>query len=107
MSLRFSRVTIVGSKPQVSFLVGGNPQDQNDLNGWTAFDNYIKGVRQDEAIVAHVETFFYGGEEPVDATPEEVAYMYKRIEMRPDFIEARTEKCDEGDLIIWIDKSAG
>lgn len=48
----------------------------------------------------HVETFLYGGEEAVDATPEEVAYIYKRVEMRSDFIEKRTEKCSEYDLFI-------
>ena len=44
------------------------------------------------AVSAHVETFLYGGEEPFDATPEEVAYFYKRIERQPDFIDTRTEK---------------
>ena len=104
MSLRFSRVTLTSNEKAAIFLVGGVPESQADLQGWTAFRDFIKDVRKDDAIVAHIETFLYGGEEPVDATPEEVTYMYKRIEMRSDFIEKRTEKCDEHDLIIWIEK---
>ena len=104
MSLKFSRVTLSTNDNKASFLVGGEPNDQNDLNNWTAFQGFIKDVRKDDCIVAHVEAFLYGGEEPVDATPEEVAYMYKRIEMRPDFIEARTERIKEYDLLIWVDK---
>lgn len=104
MSLKFSRVTLMNNEKAAVFLVGGSPKSQSDLCGWTAFESYIKNLHQDESIVAHVESFLYGGEDPVDATPEEVAYMYKRVEMRPDFIEKRTEKCDEYDIAIWIDK---
>ena len=53
------------------------------------------------AVSAHVETFLYGGEEPFDATPEEVAYFYKRIERQPDFIDTRTEKTGESDFTIF------
>ena len=52
-------------------------------------------------VNVHVESFLYGGEEPFDATPEEIAYFYKRIERQPDFIESRAEKIDESDFIIF------
>lgn len=104
MSLRFSRITLSSNEKAAVFLVGGIPENQSDLQGWTAFREFIEDVRKDDAIVAHVETFLYGGEEPVDATPEEVAYIYQRVSMRPDFIEKRTEKCGETDLVIWGEK---
>ena len=68
MSLCFSRVTLFSDGEIESFLVGGIPRIQADLYGWTAFDNYI-GDAQRYNVIAHIETFLYGGEEPVDATP--------------------------------------
>lgn len=101
MSLRFSRVTLFSDGKAASFLVGGIPQSRADLLGWIAFDNYVEDTQRYKVINAHVETFLYGGEEHVDATPEEVAYFYKRIERQPDFIESRTEKIGETDFKIF------
>lgn len=101
MSLRFSRVTLFSEGKTTRFLVGGIPQSRADLHGWTAFDNYMDDAQRYKVIDVHTETFIYGGEEPVDATPEEVAYFYKRIERWPDFIESRTEKIGETDFKIF------
>ena len=101
MSLRFSRVTLFSDGRTTSFLVGGLPQSRADLHGWTEFDNYVGDAQRYKVINVHVDTFFYGGEEPVDATPEEVAYFYKRIERQPDFIESRTEKIGESDFTLF------
>lgn len=101
MSLRFSRVTLYSAGKTTAFLFGGIPKSRADLQGWTAHDNFIIDVPRYTAVNAHVETFLYGGEEPFDATPEEVAYFYKRIERQPDFIESRTEKISESDFTIF------
>ena len=101
MSLRFSRVTLYSADKTTSFLVGGIPKSRTDLQGWTAYDNFVSDVPRYTVITAHVETFLYGGEEPFDATPEEVAYFYKRIERQPDFIESRAEKTDESDFTVF------
>jgi hypothetical protein len=101
MSLRFSRVTLTSDGKTASFLTGGIPQSRADLLGWTAYDNYISDVPRYTAVNARVETFLYGGEEPFDATPEEVAYFYKRIERQPDFIDTRTEKTGESDFTVF------
>lgn len=101
MSLRFSRVTLFSDGKTASFLVGGIPQSRADLQGWTAFNNYMNNAQQYKIINANVETFLYGGEEPFDATPEEVAYFYKRIERQPDFIDTRTERIGETDFKIF------
>ena len=101
MSLRFSRVTLYSAGKNTTFLVGGIPKSQTDLQGWTAYDNFVSDVPRYTAVNAHIETFLYGGEEPFDATPEEVAYFYKRIERQPDFIESRTEKTGESDFTIF------
>ena len=98
MTLRFSRVILMSGGVTESFLVGGIPKSETDLQGWIAFENFMNAIPNNGTVDAHAEAFLYGGEEPVDATPEEVAYFYKRIEMRPDFIEKRTEKCGETDF---------
>ena len=100
MSLRFSRITLFSDGDTTSFLAGGFPTCREDLIGWTAFDSFLRNTRRSQPVNAHVETFLYGGEEPFDATPEEIAYFYKRIERQPDFIENRTEKISETDFII-------
>ena len=101
MSLRFSRVTLCSAGKTANFLVGGIPKSRADLLGWIAYDNFVSDVPRYTAVNAHVETFLYGGEGPFDATPEEVAYFYKRIERQPDFIDTRTEKTGEFDFTIF------
>lgn len=101
MSLRFSRVTLYSAGKTTSFLVGGIPKSRADLQGWIAYDNFVSDVPRYTVINAHVETFLYGGEDPFDATSEEVAYFYKRIERQPDFIESRAEKTGESDFTLF------
>ena len=100
MSLLFSRVTAMSKKKVSIFLVGGKPHASSDLESWTAYRSFLEGIGNHDPIIAHVEAFTYGDEEPVDATPEEVAYLYMRMEKRPDFIDSRTNKLDEYDFVI-------
>ena len=101
MSLRFSRVTLYSAGKTASFLVGGIPKSRADLQGWTIYDNFVSDVPRYAAVNARVESFLYGGEDPFDATPEEVAYFYKRIERQPDFVDTRTDKTGESDFTIF------
>lgn len=101
MSLRFSRVTLDSAGKTTSFLVGGIPTCRQDLHGWTAYESLLRETGRYHSVKAHVESFLYGGEEPFDATPEEIAYFYKRIERQPDFIKSRAEKIGESDFIIF------
>ena len=101
MSLRFSRVTLYSAGKTASFLVGGIPTCRQDLQGWTAYESLLHDTCRYQTVNAHVESFLYGGEEPFDATPEEIAYFYKRIERQPDFIVSRTEKIGKSDFIIF------
>ena len=76
-----------------SGLVGGEPICYDDLAGWTVFEDFLKECPGHSNITVEVTTYGYGeGPDCWDATPEEVAYMMKRIEMRPDFLEARCTK---------------
>ncbi len=91
-------------KTSALFLVGGCPTRQADLDGWTAFDSFTEELPANTVITIHVETFLYGDGEVFDASPEEVAYIYQRLGLRPDFIERRTEKVEETDLVLWLNK---
>lgn len=104
MSIRFSRISAMTEDASALFLVGGCPTQQADLDGWTAFDSFTEELPADTVITIHIETFLYGDGEAFDATPEEIAYFYQRIEMRPDFIEKRTEKKEESEFILWLNK---
>ncbi len=104
MSVRFSRVKLISKDKAALFLVGGVPQSQDDLEGWTAFQAFSEELTADEPITVCVETFEYGDGEPVDATPEEVAYFYMRCERRPDFIESRSRKAAESEFFMWLKK---
>ena len=104
MSIRFSRVQATTADKAAIFLVGGIPATQDDLDCWTAFQAFAEDLPENEVITVSVETFEYGAEEPNDATPEEVAYIYVRENMRPDFIESRTAKVGESSFVLWLRK---
>ena len=65
MSLRFSRVTLFSDGKTTSFLVGGMPHCRTDLQGWTAYDNFVFDIQRYTAVNARADTFLYGddGEE--------------------------------------------
>ena len=104
MSIRFSRVQAMTSDKAAIFLVGGVPATQADLDCWTAFQSFSEDLPENEIITVSVETFDYGEEEPNDATPEEVAYIYMREKMRPGFIESRAAKVGESSFVLWLQK---
>ena len=104
MSIRFSRVSAMTKDKAAVFFVSGIPSSQEDLNGWTAFQTFTKDMNKDEVITVSVDTFDYGEGEPFEATPEEIAYIYMRENMRPDFIEKRTNKVGTSSFVIWLEK---
>lgn len=92
MALLFSEVTLTGNGEQTKFLVGGTPQEYGDLENWRACERFLADIDKQSDINVHVESYLYGEEEIYPATPEEVAYFMKRLEMDPDFIQSRCEK---------------
>ena len=54
MALLFSAVTVTANDQEVEFLVGGIPREFDDLEGWTAFDNFMEDIDEEtesEAII--------------------------------------------------------
>ncbi|MCQ2470421.1 MAG: hypothetical protein MJ147_00110 [Clostridia bacterium] len=102
MALIFSRVIATNRNEETTeFLVSGSVKTEQDLIGWTAFDEFVSANKNNGAAVLHIETRSYGAEEPVDATVEEVAYLTKRMEMRSTFLENSTELIETTDMVVY------
>ena len=75
MAIQFSSVTLSADGKMKDFLVCGEPSDCEDLEGWTAYEEFTAQFPEGTQVHADVDTYLYGGEDIVEATPEEVAYM--------------------------------
>lgn len=86
MALLFSKVTMTGDGYETEFLVGGIPREYEDLEGWCAADDFLEDLENESDIQVHADAYIYGEGETVRATPEEIAYFMKPIDMNPDFL---------------------
>lgn len=100
MALLFSAVTATANDQEVEFLVGGIPREFDDLEGWTAFDNFMEDLDEETEVSVHAEAYLYGEGESVRATPEEVAYIMKRMDMKADFLFSRCDNIESVDFTI-------
>ena len=98
MAILFSTVTATAEDEQVEFLCAGIPRELDDLEGWTAFEDFLGEIDNETEVAVHVESYLYGEEETYVATPEEVAYMQMRIGMREDFLETRCDNIESSDF---------
>lgn len=69
MALLFSAVTATANDQEVEFLVGGILREFDDLEGWTAFDNFMEDIDEETEVSVHAEAYLYGEGESVRATP--------------------------------------
>ena len=98
MSILFSSVTISAAENDTEFFVGGIPREPSDLEGCTAFDNFIEELEGETEVSVHVAAYLYGEQETVRATPEEIAYFMKRIEMQSDFLNRSCDCIENSDF---------
>ena len=80
MAVLFSAVTLTADNNQVEFLAAGIPRDSDDLEGWTAYENFMDELDSEQEVSVHVEAYLYGEGETFKATPEEVAYFKMRAD---------------------------
>lgn len=99
MALLFSAVRATANDQEVEFFVGGIPREYDDLEGWTAFDRFMGEIDKETEVAVHAESYLYGEEETYRATPEEVAYFMKRIEMDDTFL-SRCDNIESVDFTI-------
>ena len=61
MALLFSHVRV--SAPdgnEAEFLVKGIPRDYDDLENYTAFEDFLDGIEEETEISVHAEAYLYG-----------------------------------------------
>ena len=100
MALLFSAVRITAGDDEVEFLVGGIPRELDDLEGWSAFDDFTENITEETEIEVHALAYLYGEGETVDASPEEVAYFMKRMDMNHSFLTDHCDNTEDVDFTI-------
>lgn len=67
MAVLFSAVALTAAArgERLEFLVGGIPRNYEDLEGWSAFDNYFENINEDMDISIHADAYLYGESSPV------------------------------------------
>lgn len=88
----FSEVTLVSESGKTTDgLIIGIPNALSDLDGWMFAESFLESLPEKDFVTCKVRSFGYGEGEALRATVEEVAYIYMRLQMRPDFLETRCE----------------
>ena len=102
MSILFSKVTMRDDYNESEFFVSGFPQEPGDLEGWSAYHEFLDEISEDTVVNIRAQAFLYGEGEPVRATPEEVAYMMLRKQRDPDFLSGHCNFMGESDFnLSW------
>lgn len=100
MSILFSKVVISNGERETELLVSGFPKTKYDLAGWLLFEGFVNSLRHECLIQVYVRAYIYGDGVEFIATPEEVAYMTIRKQMREDFLETRCHEYGEDTFYI-------
>lgn len=98
MAVLFSAVTVTAGDQECEFLVRGIPRELKNIEGYSAFEDYIDDIEKDTEVSVHAEAYLYGEGEIVTASLEELAYFYVRMEARDDFLSARCDKIEDVDF---------
>ena len=100
MAVLFSAVTLTADNNQVEFLAAGVPRDADDLEGWTAYENFVDELDSEQEVSVHVEAYLYGEGETFKATPEEVAYFKMRADADEEFLHDHCDNIEDADFTI-------
>lgn len=63
MAVLFSAVTLTADNNQAEFLAAGIPRDSDDLEGWTAYENFMDELDSEQEVSVHVEAYLIPGTE--------------------------------------------
>ena len=70
MALLFSEVRLEAEEMQRKFLVSGIPMDLDDLNGWTAYEDFLLELEGETSVKFICDSYLYGERTIEKATPE-------------------------------------
>ena len=100
MALMFSAVTVTAENDETKLLVGGIPQEYDDLEGWADFDDFMDLIHEETDVNVHAEVYLYGEGETVKASPEEIVYLIKRIANDENFFINHCDYIEDKDFTI-------
>ena len=99
MALLFSYVRV--SAPdgnEAEFLVKGIPRDYDDLENYTAFEDFLDVIEEETEISVHAEAYLYGEGETYKASIEEVAYFHLRMQKDENFLSGHCDNIESVDF---------
>ena len=99
MAVLFSAVTLTADNNQVVFFAAGIPRDAKDLEGWTAYENFMDELDSDQEVGAHVEAYLYGESEIVKASFPEVVYLTMRYNADSRFLQNHCKRIENLDFM--------
>jgi len=100
MALLFSKITMRDDYNESEFFVSGFPTEADDLEGWTAYHNFLENISEDTVVNVRAEAYLYGEGETVRATSEEVAYITMREQRDPNFLSSHCDCIGESDFNV-------
>ena len=84
MAVLFSHITLSAENGSTeTFLCGGIPENEEALENWTAYQNFLEDNPEIESIDVEVKSFLYGEGEIVDAGEESVSIEWVTREAKP------------------------
>lgn len=93
MSLQFTKVNATCGGRSAEFLTMGTPKERYELEGYTAFEDFMNTVPDEADIEVSCIPYTYGEGVPVIASIEEVAYLTMRMQGDQNFLDKR---CSQG-----------
>lgn len=57
MAVLFSAITLTADNNQVEFFAAGIPRDSDDLEGWTAYEDFMDELDSEQEVSVHVEAY--------------------------------------------------
>ena len=103
MALLFSEVTLTAGDMQKKFLVFGIPMDFEDLDGWTAFEDFMSEFDDEASIRFICDSYLYGERTIEEATREEIAYLTMRSSSDPEFLNSHCKKIKHSEEDVSLD----
>ena len=98
MAVLFSAVTVTAGDQEKEFLVRGIPRELGDIEGYTAFEEFMEDIDEETEVSVHAEAYLYGEGEVVNATHAELCYFLDRIRLNPNFLESRCQSAGSSDF---------
>ena len=102
-ALLFSEVTLEAEDRQRKFLVSGIPTDLDDLDGWTAYEDFLLELEDETSVKFICDSYLYGERTIEKATPEEVAYPTMRRSSDPEFLNRHCQKINHSEEDVSLD----